>query len=171
MTINRILIKYLKTSLTSSWTQWNKCTVFVAKWKHKRKFVLRELVLQYILKNYRNSPSKNWFLCAFIYFKVQIYSVPTLLWWSFSRCLYKSEWGYRTLSSMEDWLMLQMNWITLALSGMYESSYFSRYECFRSLEIITGIKVVFFGFFFVLFFLNYDHPKGGFSVLYMARFL
>lgn len=84
--INRILIKYLKTALTSSWTHWNRCTVFVvAKWKHKRKSVLRELVLQYILKHYRNLASRNWFLWAFIYLKMQVYSVLTFLWWSFSR--------------------------------------------------------------------------------------
>lgn len=52
--------------------------------------------------------------------------------------------------SKADWQKLQVDGIALALNGIYVSPDFTRYECFRSLEIIIGTK---------LFFLNHDHSK------------
>lgn len=48
---------------------------------------------------------------------------------------------------MSDWQTLQINGVALTLSGIYVSSDFTRYECFRSLEIIIEMKLFF----------NYDH--------------
>jgi len=52
--------------------------------------------------------------------------------------LYKTEWGYQSLFSKADWQKLQLDGIALALNGIYVSPDFTRYECFRSLEIIIG---------------------------------
>lgn len=74
---------------------------------------------------------------------MQIQSTPTYLCSSFSRCLKKPEWGYRSLFSKANCQKLQVDGTALALNGIYVSAGFTRYECFRSLEIITGTKLFF----------------------------